>query len=79
MYLAIEGVIGVGKTTLLREAAPLLVQACLSVGSPQIRNAGTLGGNVINAAPCADSLPPLVALDATAHLAGMSDVADEAG
>ena len=55
---------------LLREAAPMLVQACLSVGSPQIRNAGTLGGNVINAAPCADSLPPLVALDATAHLAG---------
>jgi len=55
---------------LLRAAAPLLVEACLSVGSPQIRNAGTLGGNVINAAPCADSLPPLVALDATAHLAG---------
>ena len=55
---------------LLWSAAPMLVEACLSVGSPQIRNAGTLGGNVINAAPCADSLPPLVALDATAHVAG---------
>lgn len=55
---------------LLRKAAPMLVEACLSVGSPQIRNTGTLGGNVINAAPCADSLPPLVALDALAHLAG---------
>ncbi len=51
---------------LLRTAAPMLVEACLTVGSPQIRNTGTLGGNVINAAPCADSLPPLVALDAAA-------------
>jgi CO/xanthine dehydrogenase FAD-binding subunit len=55
---------------LLRSAAPLLVAACLSVGSPQIRNAGTLGGNIANAAACADSLPPLVALGATARIAG---------
>ena len=54
----------------LRAAAPMLVEACLNVGSPQIRNTGTLGGNVINAAACADSLPPLVALDARAHVAG---------
>ena len=44
----------------LRQAAPLLVEACQSVGSLQIRNLGTLGGNVVNAAACADSLPPLV-------------------
>jgi CO/xanthine dehydrogenase FAD-binding subunit len=56
---------------LLRAAAPLLVEACLSVGSPQIRNAGTLGGNIANAAACADSLPALVALDATATIAGV--------
>jgi CO/xanthine dehydrogenase FAD-binding subunit len=55
---------------LLRAAAPLLVEACLSVGSPQIRNAGTLGGNIANAAACADSLPALVALDANATIAG---------
>jgi len=54
----------------LRAAAPMLVEACLTVGSPQIRNTGTLGGNVINAAACADSLPPLVALDAQAHIVG---------
>lgn len=54
---------------LVRSNAPLLAEACLAVGSPQIRNCGTLGGNVANAAPCADSLPPLVALDAQAHLA----------
>ncbi len=47
--------------------APLLVAACRSVGAPQIRNMGTLGGNVANAAACADSLPALVCLDAIAH------------
>jgi CO/xanthine dehydrogenase FAD-binding subunit len=51
----------------VRETAPLLVEACHSVGAPQIRNMGTLGGNVANAAACADSLPALVCLDATAH------------
>jgi CO/xanthine dehydrogenase FAD-binding subunit len=60
----------VAASPLLRAAAPLLVEACLSVGSPQIRNAGTLGGNIANAAACADSLPALVALDASATLAG---------
>jgi CO/xanthine dehydrogenase FAD-binding subunit len=48
--------------------APLLAQACLTVGGVQIRNVGTLGGNVINAAACADSLPALVCLDAVAHM-----------
>ena len=46
--------------------APVLAQACLSVGAVQIRNAGTLGGNVVNAAACADSLPALICLDAVA-------------
>lgn len=49
-----------------------LVEACLSVGGPAIRNAGTLGGNVANAAACADSLPALVCLDAVAHLSGLT-------
>jgi CO/xanthine dehydrogenase FAD-binding subunit len=56
------------QSDLLRQAAPLLVEACQSVGSLQIRNRGTLGGNVVNAAACADSLPPLVCLGAVAHL-----------
>lgn len=41
-----------------------LWEACSSVGSPQIRNAGTLGGNICNGSPAADSVPPLLALDA---------------
>jgi CO/xanthine dehydrogenase FAD-binding subunit len=55
-------------STLVRETAPLLAEACHSVGATQIRNMGTLGGNVANAAACADSLPALVCLDAVAHV-----------
>ncbi len=46
----------------------MLAQACRSVGATQIRNMGTLGGNVANAAACADSLPALVCLDAVARV-----------
>jgi CO/xanthine dehydrogenase FAD-binding subunit len=51
---------------LVRDTAPVLEQACRTVGAVQIRNMGTLGGNVANAAACADSLPALVCLDAVA-------------
>jgi nicotinate dehydrogenase FAD-subunit len=52
--------------------APVLVEACRQVGAVQIRNMGTVGGNVANAAACADSLPALVCLDAVAHVATMA-------
>ncbi len=45
-----------------------LIEACRSVGSPQIRNAGTIGGNIANGSPAADSAPVLLALDAVAVL-----------
>jgi CO/xanthine dehydrogenase FAD-binding subunit len=50
------------------QTAPVLAQACQQVGAVQIRNMGTLGGNVANAAACADSLPALVCLDAVARV-----------
>jgi len=56
------------ENPLLQAVAGCLVEASLTVGGPAIRNAGTLGGNTINAAACADGVPPLVCLDAVAHL-----------
>jgi CO/xanthine dehydrogenase FAD-binding subunit len=48
---------------------PALAQAARTVGSPQIRNAGTLGGNLATASPAGDTLPVLAALDATVVVA----------
>ncbi len=49
---------------------PALAAAARAAGSPQIRNAGTLGGNIASAAPAGDSLPVLAALDAVLIIAG---------
>lgn len=50
---------------------PGLAQAARTVGSPQIRNAGTIGGNVATASPAGDTLPVLLAMDASVELASM--------
>jgi len=55
---------------LIQELAPALAEACASVGCPQTRNRGTLGGNIANASPAADGLPPLLVLEATVELRG---------
>lgn len=51
-----------------------LQQACAGIGSRQVRNVGTLGGNICNAAPCADSATGLMLFDATVVLAGPDGV-----
>ena len=43
----------------LREVLPALAEASRTVGSPQIRNRGTIGGNLGTASPAGDALPPL--------------------
>nr|WP_113866816.1 molybdopterin cofactor-binding domain-containing protein [Brenneria salicis]NMN90228.1 CO/xanthine dehydrogenase Mo-binding subunit [Brenneria salicis ATCC 15712 = DSM 30166]RBP62148.1 CO/xanthine dehydrogenase Mo-binding subunit [Brenneria salicis ATCC 15712 = DSM 30166]RLM31187.1 aldehyde oxidase [Brenneria salicis ATCC 15712 = DSM 30166] len=53
---------------ILRRDYPLLVNACRTIGSLQLRNRATLGGNIVNAAPCADSVPPLIIHDAQVEL-----------
>jgi CO/xanthine dehydrogenase FAD-binding subunit len=55
---------GILRSTIVAEFAPLLKQAAAGIGSPQIRNRGTIGGNIMNAAACADTVPPLIALGA---------------
>ena len=49
-------------------AIPALAQAARTVGSPQIRAAGSLGGNLGTCSPAGDTLPVMFALDASIHL-----------
>jgi len=53
---------------LIQAKASLLADAAAAVGSPQIRNSGTIGGNIANASPAADTVTALVTLDAEATL-----------
>ena len=71
------GIIKIGATAthsqiadslLVKEEGLALAQACKSVGSTQIRNLGTIGGNIVNASPAADSVAALLALDASVLL-----------
>ncbi len=68
-----NGDLVMGSMTLLRDIErnpfvahqyPALAQAVSSLGTPQIRNVATLGGNLCNAAPSADCAPPLLVLEA---------------
>ena len=70
-----NGIIKIGATAthtqianseLMKEEALALAQACKSVGSTQIRNLATIGGNIANASPAADSVTALLSLDAYA-------------
>ena len=66
---------GVTYTQLVERLAgdlPGLAIASRTVGSPQIRNRGTIGGNLATASPAGDALPPLFADDAEIELASVS-------
>ena len=63
--------IGAGSThtrllhePLVQQHLPVLIQALRTLGSPPIRNMGTIGGNICTASPAGDTLPPLYVLDA---------------
>jgi xanthine dehydrogenase small subunit len=58
---------------LVARYAPALPASCAVIGGPQIRNRGTLGGNLANASPAADTLPALYAADATVELCSISE------
>ncbi len=55
----------------LPPAFDALKQAALQIGGLQIQNRGTLGGNIVNASPAADGVPPLLALDAEVEIASL--------
>jgi CO/xanthine dehydrogenase FAD-binding subunit len=56
------------ESSVMKEVAPSLVEAASTIGCIQTRNRGTLGGNLANASPAADSVPPLIAMGAQVHL-----------
>ena len=56
------------QNPLILKCLPILARAAASVGSPQIRNMATIGGNIANAAAAADSIPALLALEAKLNL-----------
>jgi CO/xanthine dehydrogenase FAD-binding subunit len=70
--------VSIGAVTRVAEIAAgkglpvCLSQGARSIGSPQIRNLATIGGNICNASPCGDTLAPLIALDAVFVLASAS-------
>jgi carbon-monoxide dehydrogenase medium subunit len=74
-----NGLISIGATTTIAELtlnplvanySPILASAAKQLGNPLTRNRATIGGNLANASPCADTAPPLLVLDASLHILG---------
>jgi carbon-monoxide dehydrogenase medium subunit len=58
------------RSPLVQHRYPILHDAVQNIGSVQIRNVATIGGNLVNAVPSADGAIPLIALDGKAHIYG---------
>ncbi|MGC8569395.1 MAG: FAD binding domain-containing protein [Nitrososphaeria archaeon] len=56
------------RSPIINAYAPILIEAVRQIGSPQIQNLGTIGGNLGTASPAGDSIPPLYVLNATVKL-----------
>ncbi|RLB30521.1 MAG: hypothetical protein DRH11_14705 [Deltaproteobacteria bacterium] len=76
-----NGVISIGSLATMTELAaseiirthgPILASAARALGNPLTRNRATIGGNIADASPAADTAPPLLALEATIHTEGAS-------
>ena len=61
---ALSSLSSLGKSLSTFPTHRLIAEAAASIGSVQVRNKGTLGGNLCNASPSADMAPPLLVLDA---------------
>ncbi len=64
----------VASSPVIKERIPVLGEAVSTVGSPQIRNLGTIGGNICNGSPAADSPPTLFAFDTQVEVTGPEGV-----
>lgn len=59
----------IARSPVIKKIAPVLASASAQVGSPQIRNRGTIGGNISTASPAGDTIPPLYVLEASVEIA----------
>jgi CO/xanthine dehydrogenase FAD-binding subunit len=59
----------IASSSIIKKYGKVLSDAASEIGSPQIRNIGTIGGNIINASPAADTVPPLMVLNAMGKVA----------
>lgn len=75
-----DGIVSIGAavthselaaSSLVKQYGRVLSEAASHIGSPQIRNLGTLGGNIINASPAADTLPALMVLNAVGRVVSL--------
>jgi CO/xanthine dehydrogenase FAD-binding subunit len=67
---ALATLMDVARHPMIRQQYPAIAEAASRVGSDQIRNRGTLCGNVANASPAADTMPPLYIYDAVVNVVG---------
>ncbi len=58
----------IASSSIIHQYGKILSDAVSEIGSPQIRNIGTIGGNIINASPAGDSIPPLLVLETFATI-----------
>ena len=66
---ALTTMYAIETSALIKKKYPFLAQSAAEVGSIQIRNRATIGGNMANATPSADTAPALIALGASAKIA----------
>ncbi|MFV0504663.1 MAG: FAD binding domain-containing protein [Lachnospirales bacterium] len=62
------------KSEIINKYLPALAYACETVGSPQIRNLGTVGGSICNASPASDPLTPMIVAGTTVIIQGEAGV-----
>jgi carbon-monoxide dehydrogenase medium subunit len=62
----------VATSAMLQQDCPMLAEAAASIGDPQVRNRGTLGGSLAHADPSADYPAAMLALDADIHIKGLN-------
>jgi CO/xanthine dehydrogenase FAD-binding subunit len=62
---------GLQRQGTVQRRFPLLAAACATVGGVQIQNRGTIGGNIANASPAGDTLPPLAVYEAVVEVVSL--------